>query len=292
MTDQDAIRYNQRSAQDLGWTPEWFGAKAFDATLIKKIVAFQKAHGLTQDGLCGPTTYRFAFTAREASGAGVGESIIYCGKPFRIRWDKVVLWNEPGGLRLNDGTHVKNSMTRPREIKMFVNHWDVCLSSASCVKVLNDRKVSVHFCIDNDGTIYQLADMQHTCWHAGSGVVNAASVGVEISNAYSTKYNDVYLSRFGVPRPVIKGAKVHGRPLGDFLGFYPVQLEALAALWAAVHAAAGVPLQLPAEDHKVSPEVAAGRFRGFVNHYHVTDRKIDCAGLDNQAVLDKARTIS
>jgi hypothetical protein len=291
MTDQDAIKYNQRSANELGWTPAWFGAKAFDTDLIKKIVAFQKAHKLTPDGLCGPTTYRHIFTAREA-GNGVEDdekSIIYAGKPFRIKWDKVVLWNEPKGLRLNTGTYTQNSMSRPRQIGMFITHWDVCLSSASCVKVLNDRKVSVQFCIDNDGTIYQLADMQHTCWHAGSRVVNAASVGVEISNAYSTKYNDLYEERGFGRRPVIKGQKVHGKPLGEFLGFYPVQLEALAALWAAVHEAAGVPLEIPSEGQRVSTDVASGKFKGFACHYHVTERKIDCAGLDMQAVLDRSK---
>lgn len=286
----EKIGYNIREAAKSGWTPEWFGATAFDTALITKIEDFQRAHGLTPDGMCGPETYRRIFTEREAAGVR-SEYIVFCGKTYPIKWDKVVLWSEPGGLRVNDDTYNKVHGVVPRKIKMFVNHWDVCLSSASCVRVLNERKVSVHFAIDNDGTIYQLADMQHVCWHAGNGPVNMSSVGVEISNAFYTKYQDTYIKNGFGPRPVIKGSRVHGGKLEDHLGFYPVQLEALAALWAAVHGAAGVPLALPAEKNAVSPAVASGAFSGFVNHYHVTNKKIDCAGLDDQQVLDMAKKL-
>ena len=175
---------------------------------------------------------------------------------------------------------------------MFVNHWDVCLSAESCVKVLNNRKVSVQFCIDNDGTIYQTMDMQHAAWHAGNRAVNHSSVGVEISNAYYPKYQSWYVSKGFGERPVISGAKIHGRKLEDFLGFYPVQLEALAALWEAINACTETPFSLPEQDHAVSPEVASGNFSGFVNHYHVTSNKIDCAGLDNENILRMAIDLS
>ena len=54
-----------------------------------------------------------------------------------------------------------------RKPTFFVNHWDVCLSADSCAKVLNKRGISVHFLIDNDGTIFQMLDTQHKAWHAG-----------------------------------------------------------------------------------------------------------------------------
>ena len=290
MTGDEKIGYNIREASRSGWTPDWFGATGFNAELIAKISEFQRDHGLVPDGLCGPETYRRVYADREAQGRAA-ETIVFCGKHFPIKWGKVVLWNEPGGLRVNTDTYNFVSPVTPREIRMFVNHWDVCLSSASCVRVLNDRKVSVHFSIDNDGTIYQLADMQQICWHAGNGKVNMASVGVEISNAFYTKFQDTYVSKGFGPRPIQKGVKVHGGTLEDHLGFYPTQLDALAALWAAVHNAAGVPLVLPQEDHVVSPAVADGTFAGFVNHYHVTNRKIDCAGLDTKVILDRAKTL-
>ena len=83
-------------------------------------------------------------------------------------------------------THMKKKVGIPREPKLFVNHWDVCLNSKSCFKVLQNRGLSVHFLIDNDGTIYQTMDMQHIAFHAGNH--NDVSIGVEISNAYYPKY--------------------------------------------------------------------------------------------------------
>ena len=76
----------------------------------------------------------------------------------------------------------------------------------------------------------------------------------------------------------------------DFTGFYDVQLEALKALWKAVHEGIGVPLKCPTDKagntlKTVSTSVASNRFKGFVSHYHITRRKIDCAGLDINSML-------
>jgi hypothetical protein len=288
----DKVKYNINSSRRFGWKPDWFGANDFDDKLVEKIMDFQRSLGLAADGLCGPTTYRRIFTDREANIDDYepkGEHIVYNGEFFPIKWDKVVIWDEPGGLRMNKGTYTDYSGKEPRDISMFVNHWDVCLSSKSCASVLNKRKVSVHFCIDNDGTIYQLLDMQHRAWHAGNGTVNTKSVGVEISNAFYMKYQDWYEKRFG-PRPVISDAVVHGRTLETHLGFYPVQLEALKALWRAVHEACKVPLEAPMTskglDTGVNLDVYKGKFKGFCNHYNITSKKIDCAGLQIDRMLE------
>ena len=63
----DKIFYNESSAVKLGWSPDWFGASHFDEELLKKVKKFQQEHGLTADGLVGPTTYRRIWTEREAS---------------------------------------------------------------------------------------------------------------------------------------------------------------------------------------------------------------------------------
>ena len=39
------------------------------------------------------------------------------------------------------------------------------------------NRVSAHFVIDRDGTVYQLLDLSETAWHASA--VNARSVGIE-----------------------------------------------------------------------------------------------------------------
>ena len=84
---------------------------------------------------------------------------------------------------------------------------------------------------------------------------------------------------------------VHDQILGPFLGFYDVQIEALSALWEAVSYACDIPLELPKTENSVDYLVRKGMFKGFANHYHITTKKIDCAGLNNAAVLEKALEI-
>src|SRR5688500_4336755 len=51
-----------------------------------------------------------------------------------------------------------------------------------------EAKVSAHYCVDEDGTIYRMVDERRRAWHAGRsrwrGVtdINSASVGIEIVN--------------------------------------------------------------------------------------------------------------
>ena len=83
-----------------------------------------------------------------------------------------------------------------------------------------------------------------------------------------------------------------GRSPKPFLGFYPVQLEALKSLWNAIHKATGIPYNTPLNQFgktstKYEQDVAYGDFEGFVSHYHVSKRKIDCAGLDIVELLDE-----
>lgn len=73
-------------------------------------------------------------------------SFIVCNSKFvEIEWPRVVLWSDSGGLKMKPGTYYDYSGKPDRKPDVFVNHWDVCLSSESCVKVLNKRGISVHF---------------------------------------------------------------------------------------------------------------------------------------------------
>jgi len=291
--------YNQASASKLGWDPTWFGERFFDDKLVRAIKKWQRYRGLSADGLCGPMTFRRIWTERQATihehkpeHNNYSNYIVYNGDYFAIEWEKVVLWSEEDGLKANEGTYYDYTGRPKRTIRYFVNHWDVCLSSHSCAKVLNKRGISVHFMIDNDGTIYQSVDMQHGAWHAGSSRANRASVGVEITNAYYPKYQDTYIKRGHGERPIVEGAWVHGSQLDPFLDFYPIQIEALKALWKAIHGATGIPYEAPVSQFgktstRYVQEVPYGKFSGFVSHYHVSKRKIDCAGLDIKGLLDE-----
>ena len=293
--------YNESSANKLGWEPSWFGERYFDDKLVRAIKKFQKQYGLAADGLCGPTTFRRLFTERSANideyeptDVRYSNYIVYNGSFHPIKWDKVVLWSEQGGLAAKPGSHYDYTGRPKRQIRLFVNHWDVCLNSRDCQSILDSRGISVHFLIDNDGTIYQTLDMQHGGFHAGKDKVNRASVGVEISNAYYPQYQDWYVRNGYGERSMVEGATVHGATLDPFMDFYPVQIEALKALWVAIHDSTAVEYKAPLDSNGntstvYEQSVAYGSFAGFISHYHVSKQKIDCANLDLKAMLEEVK---
>ena len=292
----DKVFYNEASASKLGWTPEWFGCKNHDEDLVKAIRRWQQERNITADGMCGPSTHRRIFNERLAeiddyepyvAAAKEENFIVHHGNFLPIAWPKVVLWSEDGGLKINKAY---TPYFKKRKINMFINHWDVCLDSTTCAKVLNRRGVSVHFCIDNDGTIYQLLDTNHAAWHASSKKVNHRSIGVEIANAYYPKYQSWYKRKGFGERPMVENAIVHGKKLEPFTDFYPVQIQALQALWKALNEGIGIPLKCPIDANNntstsTDKKVQLGTFKGFASHYHVTKKKIDCAGLDIKKLL-------
>jgi hypothetical protein len=288
-------KYNREQAEKYGWSPEWFGCTDFNEELTEAIKRFQSRNRLSSDGMCGPSTYRKKFAEIEESGEFIlshsiisgDKYIVYNGEATEIFWPKVKLWTEDSYFEAK--SYRDRGGLAPRAPNMFVTHWDVCLSSSSCQKVLNNRGLSVHFLIDNDGTIIQTLDMQHVAFHAGN--VNSKSIGVEVSTAYDMKWQNWYERKGFGPRPVITGARCHNNELPSFLGFYDVQVSALAALWEAVSWATGIPLELPEEKDSVDMLARSGTLKGFANHYHITSRKIDCAGLDNEKVLRMALDI-
>ena len=302
----DKVFYNKSSADSLGWDPSWFGASEHDDELVSAIKKWQRKRGLTADGLCGPATYRRIWTDREddisnyappTAVCGPGDKfIVHNGKFLPIDWDKVILWDEPSGFSCRDGTYTSYAGKPDRKPHFFVNHWDVCLSTESMARVIAKRGISIHFGIDNDGTIYQLLDTQHAAWQAGGRQWNHDSIGVEIANAFYPKYQSWYERNGFGKRPLNpKGSvKCHGRGLEEHLGFYDVQLEALKALWAAIHKGIGIPLECPTDTsgalvEAVDKDCEKSKFSGFINHYNLTRRKIDCAGLDLVGLLGQCK---
>jgi hypothetical protein len=282
--------YNKRSAKKHGWDPSWFGANDFDNDLIAKIRNFQATSELEVDGMCGPATYRRIYTSRqmlqipdEEVDAIENTKFIYCdGFKQRIRWDKVeTSW-------IKEGCYTKYK--RQRSPTMIVTHWDAALSAASCKRILEKRKISTHFAIDNDGTILQFVDTNHAAWHAGIRSVNHASIGIDFSNAVYTKYNLTYQRRGHGLRPVIENCRVHGRKIKPFLGYYPMQLEAYKALLRALHEYYQIELKCPLDDNgklltTVDPLARKAKFKGVVNHYNLTKKKWDTSGLELDKIL-------
>ena len=298
MNYDKVLKYNRKSLIKYKWSPEWFGCEALDEELIDSICAFQSDNDLTCDGMVGSTTYRRILTEVESNDTNfipaksrkrrVDTYLIYNNKHYPILWKKVRLYTEKQGLRTKPSNQYDYQGRPDRAPIQFVNHWDAALSSASCVKIINKRNLSMHFCIDNDGTIYQLMDMQDAAWQAGNEFSNRVGLGVEISNAFYTKYQSWYEKHKFGKRPVVPRAKLHGdKIVPEHLGFYDVQLDALAALWECVSYATGIPLEV-CEVRGECESCKDGSFAGFINHFNLTDNKMDCSSLDMQLVLNKA----
>ncbi len=303
---QNKIFYNKASAKKLDWSPVWFGEDGFDEELIDKIKEFQAKYNLTADGLCGPMTYRRLVTEREAGaelakhqllklvGDDDSNYIICSGQRVKIDWAKVVNLRHEDALALPAGCYrvERRGVDKP---SMIVTHFDVCLSAASCYRVLKKKGISSHFVIDNDGTIYQMLDTVHEGWHAGNGRVNRASIGVDISNAFYVKYQKYYRAKGHGVRPVLTNVPVHGSRIKECLGFYPVQIEAYKALVKSLCGHYSIPVECPLDEdgkllRKVHKPSTKAKFSGVVNHFHLTRGKIDTANLEMDKVLEEIRS--
>ena len=168
----DAEFYNESSALKLGWTPDWFGCSEFDEDLTEAIREYQKSIGLKADGLCGPGTYRRIWTDRESALPFLQEqvpehkntSIIYNNDYYDIDWPKVVLPFMKGGMKLTKGYE---KLWR-KELQQTLCAIGMCVlvpSHASKCCRTEDYRFTL---IDNDGTIYQILDINHIAYHAGS----------------------------------------------------------------------------------------------------------------------------
>lgn len=269
-----------------------------------------------------------------------GDEIVVCGELFDTGVP-VVLWFDPGGysayetrprfsedgpsgLRYRPGRAVDDPELRARieagglglaelqeVVDQFVLHYDACGTSRRCFEVLQDlRKLSVHFLLDVDGTIYQTLDLREQAWHARQA--NRRSVGVEIaqigaypaSAAGSAAKLDAWYPRdangvrLSLPEAMgdggVRTAGFAGRPArperlrGPINGreyvqhdFTPEQYESLVALTAAlVRALPRIRVEVPRDAAGAvrSGALEDGEFEGFagiLGHYHVSSDKAD-----------------
>jgi N-acetyl-anhydromuramyl-L-alanine amidase AmpD len=273
---------------------------------------------------------------------GVGESIVAFGRRFPIR-APVVLWTDPGGydayseelafpedppaepaqgLRFAPGRKradgrvvtISAGIEVGREVvDQLVLHYDAAGTSRACFRILHDvRKLSSHFLVDLDGTIYQTLDLAETAWHARSA--NPRSVGIEIANIGAwppgeTGPIDAWYAvdergaRIRIPaeqgdggvrmqdfvgrpaRPQLVHGTIQGQELVQY-DFTPEQHLSIARLAAGVtRAFPRIALDAPrypeghAEAGEVRREVLSegelASFRGILGHYHVSADKVD-----------------
>ncbi|MCA8956074.1 MAG: N-acetylmuramoyl-L-alanine amidase [Planctomycetes bacterium] len=193
-------------------------------------------------------------------------------------------------------------------VDQMVIHFDVCGTSRQCFKVLHDiRKLSVHFMLDVDGTIYQSLDLRERAFHAT--VANDRSIGIEIAHigAYPNpkhrmlgtwytadasgprvrfpkwmKTTGVRTADF-IARPA-RSELVHGVIQGKELWQYDFTAEQYRALGRLVRALSEVFPKLRVDyprdssgalvRHALSPDQLAAH-RGLLGHFHVQRNKTD-----------------
>jgi len=170
---------------------------------------------------------------------------------------------------------------RTGTVQRIILHHDATLSARHCFKILRKRNLSTHFCIDNDGTIYQFLDPATTsAWASGKGY-NQTAVAIDFSNACELKW----ASRYEPPRPVVE-QRIHGHGV-KWLGLYEVQQRACEKLCRLLCEAFGVPPVVPLGQ---DGEPLLGDLRpvpaGVIGHLHLTRRKFDPFGLDWMALQD------
>ncbi|MDX2087329.1 MAG: N-acetylmuramoyl-L-alanine amidase [Kofleriaceae bacterium] len=179
-------------------------------------------------------------------------------------------------------------------IRQFVVHHDGCHSSDMCFNVLqNERGLSCHFLIDNDGTIFQTIDLALAAWHAAQW--NLGSIGVELcnygdANAQPTFYET---GKRGPKREKIP-IKINGHKILAY-EYTKAQLESFGKLATALtRLLPNIPLEFPQsspgqQSWETLPEQASFGFAGYISHYHLTQQKWDPGPFDFKAFFKNLR---
>jgi N-acetylmuramoyl-L-alanine amidase len=177
-------------------------------------------------------------------------------------------------------------------IKQFVVHLDGCADAEMCFNVLhNERGLSCHFLIDNDGTIYQTLDLIACAFHAAG--LNESSIGVELANRGDAKkfpgfYDKPRYKKW--PRDVVTCSIHNDRYLA--YSFTDEQYGAMSALGLALSKLLpNIKLEFPMKDGKphwtLVPDFK--RYQGYMGHYHIEVQKWDPGPWDWQRFMRTIR---
>jgi murein DD-endopeptidase MepM/ murein hydrolase activator NlpD len=172
-------------------------------------------------------------------------------------------------------------------IRQFVIHLDGCAHAEMCWDVLqNERGLSCHFILDNDGTLYQTLDLALCGFHAAG--LNETSIGIEISNrGDARRQRDYYTSRKQEDRPPLT-CRIHDEVYTAF-SFTEAQKQTMVALGRTLaRALPGIPLTYPQRaggepiwarlrpgEGQKEEDALRNSYAGYLGHYHITQRKWD-----------------
>lgn len=175
-------------------------------------------------------------------------------------------------------------------IRQFVVHLDGCDKAETCFNVLhNERGLSCHFIIDNDGTIYQTLDLLDCAFHASG--MNETSIGVELCNRGDASKDPAYYERYHLPRRDRVVCTINHEKYVSF-DFMPQQYDAMIALGKALaRYLPGIKLTYPQWPNgeqrweTLDPEDTANvnlreSYSGYLGHYHINNQKWDPGPFD------------
>ena len=183
-------------------------------------------------------------------------------------------------------------------IKQFVVHLDGCANAEMCFNVLhNERGLSCHFILDNDGTLYQTLDLLDCAYHASG--MNETSIGIEICNRGDAKKDQNYYASY--PKELqreIVACSINNEKYAAF-DFTAKQYQAMHALAKALaKLLPGIKLDFPKSStgdqrwdtlDPADPSNVRLResYSGYLGHYHVTNQKWDPGPFDFKRLFAK-----
>ena len=229
-----------------------------------------------------------------------GDEIIVAGQRVHTG-TRVITWRDSGGYDAYIGLpplvprelplgETEKQRVRPfgwdlpalqKVVDQFVLHYDACGLSKVCFAALRARRLSVHFLLDVDGTVYQTLDLQERALHATTS--NDRSIGIEIANigafppdaaqplehwyrretdGDTTLTIPAGIGNSGIATPHFNGRPARRAPVRGVIqdrmllqyDFTPEQYAALT--------------------HKLSDRELAP-YRGILGHYHIQENKVD-----------------
>jgi len=239
-------------------------------------------------------------------------SIVVCDKKYDIG-TRVVLWNEPGGLSAYDVTVYETSDRKTGEIVVvkgkryksrlalggtpdlsklkkvvwqFALHHSGLFRSHDTYETLQQRGLSVHFILDDDGTLYQTLDVRERAYHIGGN--NAMSVGIEIdSRAVAGKYPDAYdeahQKKYKVGPRRVKLDTIHGMKIKgfDYSDAQYATLIKLAKVLLEVFPLIKSDFPRNSAGNVIKTELTSPKkHQGFICHFQVTRHKVDPIAFD------------
>jgi N-acetylmuramoyl-L-alanine amidase len=225
---------------------------------------------------------RCVFPSHPCPGGGVNPYSPYMGKQRVNR-----ISTRPALRSLRDNPTLRAAQA---VLRQFVVHHDGCPTARDCFNVLhNERGLSCHFLLDNDGTIYQTVDLAFMAFHAAG--FNASSVGIELCNRGDAKKWPDFYSKKKQKRDVTT-CRIHGHTYLAF-DYTKPQYEAFKALVRGlVRALPNLPPEYPQDSPgRQSWGVLNGvqGFAGLLGHYHTTRRKWDPGPFDFKKFCESIR---